>query len=119
MMKILIAEDEIDILDLYADYLRGEGFQIETALNGKIALEKFQKEEFDLAIVDLKMPVMNGVELCNEIKKINRHFPIIIVTGWMHKFDKNEIDALDVMAILEKPIQLSTLLAEIQSVKSI
>ncbi len=118
-MKILIAEDELDILDLYADFLRQNDFKVETAVNGKIALEKFQKDNFDLAIVDLNMPVMNGVKLCHEIKKIRKDFPIIIVTGWLHMYDKQEIDSLDVLTILKKPIQLASLLNEIKSVKTI
>ena len=79
---ILIVDDDPSILALVEDFLKGEGYVTEIAENGIAALELFKKEQIDVAVIDLKMPGIDGVELCRRIKKANSRTEVIIITGF-------------------------------------
>ena len=78
--QILIAEDEPRMRRLIKDYLSREGFVIVEASNGKEALELFQTNKFDLLILDIMMPLLNGFDLCKAVRDIS-NIPIIILTA--------------------------------------
>lgn len=80
--RILIVEDEEDILNLYMDILREEGFDVEGAENGKEALEKFGTGEYDLVILDIRMPVMDGIEALARILEKKKDIKVIINTAY-------------------------------------
>jgi len=91
MFKILIVDDEKHIRELVRDVLSIINCEIITAENGREAWEKIQNLNFDLVITDLEMPEMNGIELCEKIKKDNRfsHIPVIMLT--VRSREKDEI----------------------------
>ena len=66
--RILIVEDEESIADLERDYLELSGFQVEVANDGETGLNKAMKEEFDLIILDLMLPGVDGFEICREVR---------------------------------------------------
>lgn len=66
--KLLIAEDEISILEPYAEYFRMQGFEVETATDGAMALEKAKSFDFDLMLLDIMMPKMDGLEVLKAMK---------------------------------------------------
>lgn len=70
MIKLLICDDELKIRETLCDYLTAKGFYAVTAENGKVALEMVEEETFDLIILDVLMPVMDGLTACREIRKI-------------------------------------------------
>lgn len=70
MLKLLICDDEIKIRETFYDYFTAKGFYAVTAENGKVALEKAEEESFDLILLDVMMPVMDGLTACREIRKI-------------------------------------------------
>lgn len=80
-MKILIAEDEKDMLKIIRLYLEKDGHQVYMANNGKQALDMICTENFDLLVTDWMMPIMNGVELCKEIRTLNLPIKIIMLTA--------------------------------------
>ena len=69
--KILLVDDEEDILEFLSYNLKKEGFQIETANNGITALKKLNRFNPELIILDVMMPEMDGIEVCENIKKKN------------------------------------------------
>ncbi|MCE5211020.1 MAG: response regulator [Deltaproteobacteria bacterium] len=85
--KILIVDDEKEILSTYKDFFTKRGFIVDTAHNGLEGLEKLQKDEFDVAIVDIKMPKMNGTEMIEEAIKKGIDTEMIILTGHGGKDD--------------------------------
>ncbi len=113
---ILLVEDESNILAFMKERLQ-ESFIVETALNGKIALDILHKEHVDIVISDVMMPEMDGYELCKEIKSdINlSHIPIIFLTA------KNDIESkikglqIGAEAYIEKPFSFDFLEAQIRS----
>lgn len=80
MHKILVCDDEIKIRETFRDYLSAKGFDITLAENGKEAVNKTREEDFDLIILDVMMPVMNGLEACKEIRK-TKDTPILFLSA--------------------------------------
>jgi two-component system, response regulator, stage 0 sporulation protein F len=80
--KILLVDDEESIQLLYREEFRDEGFEVVSALNGTEALEKFKAESFDLVILDIQMPGMNGIEVLRQMKMINPDIPVILSSAF-------------------------------------
>ena len=87
---ILVVDDEKDILELVSYNLQKEGFHIQTSKNGEDALEKIRSDRFDLLILDLMLPGIQGMELCKVLKSDNEtaSIPIIMLTAKSEEFDK-------------------------------
>ncbi|PFK28310.1 DNA-binding response regulator [Bacillus cereus] len=79
-MKVLIADDEQDMLKILKAYFEKEGFQVLLAKDGEEALELFYEEKIDLAILDWMMPKRNGITVCQEIKK-NSSVKVLVLTA--------------------------------------
>lgn len=80
-VNILVAEDEADLRDILKVTLEQEGYRAILASDGDEAIKKIEKKSFQLALIDIKMPGMNGKELVSMIKQINSWVPIVIITG--------------------------------------
>ena len=85
--RILIVDDEREIADLIELYLQGEDYQIIKCYDGETALECIRSQTFDLAILDVMLPGVDGFTLCREIRK-NHHFPVIMLTAKVGDMDK-------------------------------
>ena len=81
-LKILLVDDEEDMVDLLKSTFDGLGHETETAYSGDEALEKFSTIEVDAVLTDYSMPDMNGVELAKELKKIRNNIKVILYTGY-------------------------------------
>jgi len=80
--KLLVVDDEEIIRESLSFILRKEGYQVEEAENGKVAYQKLVDDKFDIVITDLEMPQMKGIELLEEIKKLDVHTSIIVITAF-------------------------------------
>lgn len=80
MQKILIVEDEPDIQELLAAYLKDAGYDVETAEDGVEALARFQKGKFDLLLLDLMLPKIDGFGVCELIRR-KSNVPILMLTA--------------------------------------
>ena len=89
---ILIIEDEADILALLSSLLESEGYHIITACNGRDGLDKFQEHSPDLILADVRMPIMDGIEVLREVKTKESDTEVIIMTG--HSDEATAIDCL-------------------------
>ncbi len=89
---ILIIEDEEDILALLSSMLESEGYNIFTACNGREGLEKFHEHNPDLILTDVRMPIMDGIEVLREVKTKESDTEVIILTG--HSDEATAIDCL-------------------------
>ncbi|MBC7325921.1 MAG: response regulator transcription factor [Moorella sp. (in: Bacteria)] len=86
-VKILVADDEAKIRELVGMYLKAEGFSVAEAADGRQALELWKQNAFDLIILDLMMPGVDGWEVCREIRKISR-VPVIMLTARGEEVDR-------------------------------
>jgi CheY-like chemotaxis protein len=82
MKKILVVDDEESIRFLYKEELEEEGYIVECAKNGEEALEKLVAFQPDLISLDIKMPVMDGIEALKRIREKERHLPIILCSAY-------------------------------------
>ena len=83
--KILVAEDEMGNYMFISEILEETKIQITHAINGKIALDLCTKEQFDIIFMDIKMPIMNGLEATTEIRKFDKNVVIIAQTAYAYK----------------------------------
>jgi phosphate regulon transcriptional regulator PhoB len=117
-MKILIVDDEPDIVELVTYNLRKEGFDVSSAFDGEEALARIRKEKFDFVILDLMLPGIQGMEICRIMRNDPRmkNIPIIMLTAKGEELDKIlglEMGADDYMT---KPFSPRELLARIKTV---
>lgn len=80
--RILIVDDEENIRLLFKEELEEEGFEIDLASNGLEALDKLKKGQFDLVVLDIKMPGMDGIQALNEIKNANKDQRVILCSAY-------------------------------------
>lgn len=109
-IKILVVDDESKILDIIKSYLEKEGYVVYTAINGKEALDLFEKVKPNLAILDLMLPDISGEEVCSKIRKTS-NIPIIMVTAKVE--ERDIINGLNIGAddYIEKPFSPRELVA--------
>jgi DNA-binding NtrC family response regulator len=80
-IKILLVDDEKDFIESLAERLQLRNFDVTTALNGDDAINSVRKNEFDVIVLDVKMPGKSGIETLKEIKNINQLSQVIMLTG--------------------------------------
>lgn len=112
--KILMVDDDKEIADLVEIHLKGEGYQVYKAYNGKEALEIFDAEEIDLAILDIMMPGMDGNEVCAKIRQTST-IPIIMLSAKDSESDKVSGLVNGADDYVTKPFNTNELIARVNS----
>ena len=112
MSKILIVEDEETIADLEKDYLELSGFEVEVANDGDSGLEKALQEEYDLLILDLMLPGVDGFEICRKVRD-EKNTPIIMVSAKKDDIDKIRGLGLGADDYMTKPFSPGALVARV------
>ena len=108
MEKILVVDDEQDVQTILCEMLSVSGYTCARASDGVEGWEAFLAEKPGLALIDLEMPRMNGMQLSRKILAHNPKFPIIIVTAFAHKYE-SEIETLGIRGVIEKPVDFAKL----------
>jgi len=108
--SILVVDDEADTCRNLSDILTDLGYQVDTALDGFAALELVRKKPYDIALLDLKMPGMDGLTLYREIRKICSSTVAIVVTAYASKATAEEALAAGAWHVLAKPVDFARLL---------
>jgi two-component system alkaline phosphatase synthesis response regulator PhoP len=116
-IKILLVDDEQDILEIVGYNLAQEGYQISTAINGKEAVEKAKKEVPHLIIMDVMMPEMDGMEACENIRKIPELKNVIITFLTARSEDYSQVAGFDAGAddYITKPIKPKLLISKVKA----
>ena len=108
--KILIIDDDEDIINLFKGYLERNGFKVDAYTNPLDALCHFKKDRYDLILLDLKMPLLDGISMYKELKKIDKNITICLITAdimYLEKL-KEKIPNIE-RFIIYKPILLRNL----------
>lgn len=113
--RILIVDDEALIRDLIKEYISLENFAVDEAADGRQGLELFRQHRYDLIILDVMMPVMDGWSLCREVRRVSQ-VPIIMLTARGEEYDKLLGFELGVDDYLTKPFSPKELLARIKAI---
>ncbi|MCX7662096.1 MAG: response regulator [Candidatus Omnitrophica bacterium] len=82
-IKVLIVDDEADFRELLKFWLESKGYLVIVASNGQESLEKTKQENPDIIFMDLRMPVMDGVEAIKNIRQFNQDVPIIVISAYV------------------------------------
>ena len=114
MSRILIVEDEEAIADLEKDYLELSGFEVEIANDGTEGLSKALTEEYDLFILDLMLPGVDGFEICKEIRE-KKNTPILMVSAKKDDIEKIRGLGLGADDYVTKPFSPSELVARVKA----
>ncbi len=114
MSKILIVEDEESIAELEKDYLELSGFEVEIENDGTTGLTRALKEGFDLFILDLMLPGMDGFEICKKIRQ-EKNTPILMVSAKKDDIDKIRGLGLGADDYITKPFSPSELVARVKA----
>jgi two-component system, OmpR family, response regulator len=111
--RVLIVDDEPDFVETIVKRLKGKGLEVEGVLNGKDAIALLDKAEFDVCVLDVKMPGMDGLETLSEMKKKNSLMEVIMLTG--HGSVESGIRGLQLGAYdyIMKPVPFGDLLQKI------
>ena len=112
--RILIVEDEESIADLEKDYLELSGFEVEVANDGEVGLKKGLEGEFDLIILDLMLPEVDGFEICRQVREA-KNTPIIMVSAKKDDIDKIRGLGLGADDYMTKPFSPSELVARVKA----
>ncbi|MFT5873495.1 MAG: two-component system OmpR family response regulator [Clostridium sp.] len=113
--KILIVEDDEAIANIMKEHLTKEDYEVFWASTGKEGLEDFKKEEFQLVMVDVMLPEMDGFTLCKNIRWLNEEVPIIIVSAKQTELDKVKGLKSGADDYMTKPFSLMEISARIEA----
>ena len=114
MSKILIVEDEESIAELEKDYLELSGFQVETEKQGDTGLKRALEEDFDLVILDLMLPGVDGFEICKKVRE-TKNIPILMVSAKKDDIDKIRGLGMGADDYMTKPFSPSELVARVKA----
>ncbi|WP_200976167.1 response regulator [Echinicola sp. 20G] len=116
--KILVAEDSSVIINLTKNVLMFENYQITSVKNGKQVLEKLNKEDFDLILMDINMPTMDGIECTKAIRNLEdpekAEIPVIAITGNYKNYTLDDFKQAGLNDYLQKPLDYDLLLSTVK-----
>lgn len=121
-LKVLVVDDDEDIRDVLRELLAEEGFYVRTAQDGREALEVLQEESGWIVLLDMRMPVLDGVAVLRELER-NRRLQAankiaIMSAGWEQPQDSSRLQSSIVKAFLPKPFELDTVVDVVHQLAS-
>ncbi|WP_186756302.1 response regulator [Echinicola salinicaeni] len=116
--KILVAEDSSVIINLTKNVLMFENYEIKAVKNGKQVLSELEKTDFDLILMDINMPIMDGIECTKSIRELpdpkKSQIPIIAITGNYKNYTLDDFKQAGLNDYLQKPLDYDLLLATVK-----
>ncbi len=114
--RVLIVEDDQQLLAAYREWLAPTGFEVKTCYDGTAAANMLRAEKFDAAILDIKLPSMNGLQVASVARtsEFNRQMPIFLISGFIDSMAIDRAQALGIIEVIEKPIQKEQLLSRFE-----
>ncbi|MGK7393453.1 MAG: response regulator [Candidatus Cyclobacteriaceae bacterium M3_2C_046] len=120
--KVLIAEDSSVIQNLTKKILELQNYKITSAKNGKQVIDKMGKEDFDLILMDINMPLMDGVECAKEIRSMDdekkANIPIVAITGNARNYTLDDFKNVGINEYLPKPLNFDDLVNTVKKYTS-
>jgi len=108
--RILLVDDDETILTPFQLILQNEGYLVDTANTGRQAIEKAEKNEYQMAILDIKLPDIKGIDVAYKMRDLHGEIRLIIITGYPDLADSIETIDIGIDEILMKPIEPDELL---------
>ena len=114
--KVLIAEDSSVIQNLARKILQSQNFEITAVKNGQQVLDKMEKDGFDVIVMDINMPVMDGMQCAEKIRQRSdnkANTPIIVISGNAKNYTQEDFERIGVNAYLQKPLNFDELVEKV------
>jgi len=115
-VKVLLAEDDENLGSLLREYLQAKSYETHWVTDGDKAFKSFEKNKYDICILDIMMPVKDGFTLAKEIRMLNREVPIIFLTAKSMKEDVFEGFSIGADDYITKPFSMEELLYRMQAI---
>lgn len=119
LKKVLIAEDSSVIQNLTRKILQAQNFEIFSAKNGKQVIDMLKKDDYDIILMDINMPVMNGMECTKQIRAMEdenkKNIPIVAITGNAMNYTLEEFKETGINDYLQKPLNFDTLVEVVKT----
>ncbi|MEO0096949.1 MAG: response regulator [candidate division WOR-3 bacterium] len=117
-MKILLVDDNFELGFTLKELLELKGFQVEYVEDGFAALDKFKENNFDLVIMDIVMPGIDGIEIFKKMKEIKKDIKAIFVSAFIEDKRKEELKKMGIKYFVEKPYDFSKIVSKIEEMLS-
>ena len=114
--SVLVIDDDPDMRQVLSDFLRGSGYRVVEAANGREGIFAAESERVDLVILDKEMPGMNGLEVLSFFQLRRPRLPIIFITAFGGREDEDESRRRGAWLYIEKPFRVATVVGAVQSV---
>lgn len=114
-IRILLAEDDVNLGRVLSEYLTAKGYVVAHANNGEVAYEMFCSYDFDICLIDVMMPLKDGFTLAKEIRKLDKHIPIVFLTAKSQQEDMIEGLSIGGDDYITKPFSMEVLVARLQA----
>ena len=108
-LKILVVDDEEQIVDLLLTMLRAQGHEVLGFTNPEAALENLKDHTYDLILTDLGMPVVSGLDIASRARSFRSARAVALLTGWGAEYEQDELKEQGVDAVISKPFKFSEL----------
>lgn len=122
LKKVLIAEDSSVIQNLTRRILQIQNYQIHSAKNGLKVLEMLETEDFDIILMDINMPLMDGMECAQKIRKLGNtkkaQIPIVAITGNAKNYSMEDFNSVGINDYLQKPLNFDALVETVKNLTS-
>ncbi|MEA3488943.1 MAG: response regulator [Candidatus Omnitrophota bacterium] len=109
MLRLLIVDDEVDICDFVKSFFKDRNFEVFTANNGKQAVDMVKSEKPEIVLMDIRMPVMDGMEALKEIRKLDGAIKVIMITAIEDEKKAEEAKHHGAIEYITKPLLLEQL----------
>jgi len=110
--RVMIVDDDRDLAESLAELIEMHGHKVSIASNGKEALERFHQQDFDVTFMDVRMPVMNGVDSFLEMRRLRPSAKVIMMTGFREPMVAKALE-IGALGLLNKPFRLEDLLEKL------
>jgi len=116
--KVLLVDDEEEFVETLAERMRSRGMQVSTTASGAEALERVNEEDFDVVVLDLRMPGIDGIEALKRIKRNRPDIQVVLLTGYATVEKGVEAIKEGALEFLEKPVDIASLTDAIHKAKA-
>lgn len=116
-MRILVVDDDPSMCETLSDILEDKGYEVATASDGHLAVQKAKQDDFGLVMMDIKMPRMNGVEACKIMRSEKPNLKIILMTAYAVEDLVQEALKDEAVAIFFKPLDIEKVIILLQDIR--
>lgn len=106
--SILVVDDDDGVRETMSDVLNVIGYDVDSASNGNEAVNMERSKHHDIILMDVRMPIMNGIDACKEIKKFDTTSRVVFITAYANNGDRQEMERIG-CKMMEKPVNMTDL----------